>query len=442
MPRQLGSPQIRATYHFLFAAESDGRIFGLEELQEASGWTQKTTQANLSKKLSDFVSKVDGGYKCRGVSTHTEESFCRLCSQKSALVQDPRRPSLHPKIDGLVVKAREAALAAVQHYNNPTTVFRSDNYVVLMNIAFTSLFQAIFESKRVDYTVYDRRTGKAKRVAGGKPMLWDVIQSAKYYEEDSGSPVVKNLRFLTKIRHEIEHRALHISEIDVSLCGHCQAMLMNFERILVKEFTSYYSLRTSLALPLHLSGDRPDETIEAMREMHRKEYDEIRGIINQFHEQLTDDIMGDPSFCFRVWLIPKSANRAKSSDISIEFVRLDDCTLQQRQQLENAIVAFKPYAQVVDLREQYPLGLKALAAELPINQWETSALIWELKLKEDPACYREFRWQSTSTKAFSKQALKVLRSELDHGVDMEDLRMRFSAYTRESRKLGGAVSSA
>ena len=434
MPRQLGSPQIRAAYHFLVAAEREGRVFSFKELQEGSGWAPGNVRVNLSKKLSDFVTKVNGGYKCSGVSTHTEESFCRLCSQNASLARDPHRPSLHPKIEGLVVKAREAALAAVQHYNNPTTVFRSDNYVVLMTIAFTSLFQAIFKRDGVDYTVYEKRTGKAKTVAGGKPMLWDVMHSAKHYEEDSSSPVVENLRFLTKMRHEIEHRALHISEIDVSLCGHCQAMIMNFERILVKEFTSYYSLRTSLTLPLHLSGERPGQTVKAMREIHSKEYEEIKEVVSQFHAGLGDDIVGDPSFCFRVWLIPKSANRAKSSDMSIEFVRLDDCTPQQREQLESAIVALKPYAQLVDIREQYPLGLKALAAELPINEWETRALVWELNLRDDPACCREFRWQSTSTKAFSMQALNILRSEIDRRGDMKDLRKRFSAHEK-SRKL-------
>ncbi len=334
-----------------------------------------------------------------------------------------------------MIKAREAALAAVQHYNNPTTVFRSDNYIVLMTIAFTSLFQSVFERDGVDYTVYDRKTGNAKTVAGGKPMLWDVIQSAKHYEEVPNSPVVENIGFLRRIRNEIEHRGFRITGIDVDLCGHCQAMLMNFESILVNEFTPYYSLKTSLALPLHLSGDRPAQTVESTRDVHRKEYEELKSVMNQFHANLEDDVLSDPSFCFRVWLIPKSANRAKSSDMSIEFVRVDDCTPEQREQLENAIVAFKPYAQVVDLREQYPLGVKALADELPINQWETQALIWEIKLRDDPVCYREFRWQSTNAKAFSHQALERLRSELER-VDMADLRKRFSEYGK-SRRSGG-----
>lgn len=41
-------------------------------------------------------------------------------------------------------KARESALLAVETYNKPATSFKSGGYIVLMCIAWTSLFHAIF----------------------------------------------------------------------------------------------------------------------------------------------------------------------------------------------------------------------------------------------------------------------------------------------------------
>ena len=41
-------------------------------------------------------------------------------------------------------KARDAALAAVEIYNKPAIDFRAGNYIVLMVIAWTALFHAIF----------------------------------------------------------------------------------------------------------------------------------------------------------------------------------------------------------------------------------------------------------------------------------------------------------
>ena len=37
----------------------------------------------------------------------------------------------------LLKKSREAALAAVQIFNNPNVTFKSETYIVLMNIAWT-----------------------------------------------------------------------------------------------------------------------------------------------------------------------------------------------------------------------------------------------------------------------------------------------------------------
>ncbi|MHB1488087.1 MAG: DUF3644 domain-containing protein [Acidimicrobiales bacterium] len=55
----------------------------------------------------------------------------------------------------LVAKARESALAAVRVYNDPAAGFRTETFIVLMVIAWNSLFQAILERDSLDYYVRD-----------------------------------------------------------------------------------------------------------------------------------------------------------------------------------------------------------------------------------------------------------------------------------------------
>jgi len=55
------------------------------------------------------------------------------------------------KVKELIEKSRESAILAVDIYNKPATKFRSFSFIVLMNIAWTSLFHAIFERQKIKY---------------------------------------------------------------------------------------------------------------------------------------------------------------------------------------------------------------------------------------------------------------------------------------------------
>lgn len=57
----------------------------------------------------------------------------------------------------LLRKSREAALAAVQIFNNPNITFKSESYVVLMIIAWTYLLHAYFRHQKIDYRYYKQK---------------------------------------------------------------------------------------------------------------------------------------------------------------------------------------------------------------------------------------------------------------------------------------------
>jgi hypothetical protein len=337
---------MRRAYAFLVEVERSGRTFTREELVAASGWTPNTTEANLSKKLSQILHRENGVYRSSGAIDLGEEGFYRICSQKSALAADPRRPTLSQKTEELVIKARESVLAAVQHYNNPTSLFRSGNYLVLMIIGYTALFHAIFERDGVDYI--ERKNDRSPKLTkDGEPYHWDALHSARYYAQHYANrydkhflaSVAENINLMLPIRNRVEHR--HMPQLDLKICGHCQGMLIGFERILKQEFTNYYALNPSLSLALQFSTERSHEQAQALKHLQSAEYSELQEHISRFHANLPDEIAGNTAFEFRVWLVQKPANRERGSDMSIEFVPTDRLSREEYADLQQAIIAVK-----------------------------------------------------------------------------------------------------
>ena len=69
-----------------------------------------------------------------------------------------------------------------------------------------------------------------------------------------------------------------------------------------------------------------------------------------------------------------------------------------------------------------------LAAKLGLTGPRTHALIYELKIQEDPDCYKELRRKSQVYKGYSKKALDALRV----GKDTLDLA---AVWQRQRKKL-------
>ncbi len=62
----------------------------------------------------------------------------------------------------LLAQSQDAALTAVQVFNNPLIKFKSETFIVLMNIAWTYLLHAYYHRTRVEYRYY-RGVNKGRR---------------------------------------------------------------------------------------------------------------------------------------------------------------------------------------------------------------------------------------------------------------------------------------
>jgi hypothetical protein len=108
----------------------------------------------------------------------------------------------------LVTKSREAMLTAVQIFNNPNVVFKSESFIVLSNIAWTYFMHSYFREKGIEYRYYKqgaqrKRYDKTKR---GSFKYWELERCLNDDNCPINSVSKLNLIFLIGLRHEIEHQ--------------------------------------------------------------------------------------------------------------------------------------------------------------------------------------------------------------------------------------------
>lgn len=366
--------RFRSAYQFLVEREKNRTEFSLDELAEATGWKSSSASANLTKKLKTIVQRVEPKkpklYRAVSVSSYTEEVFIRLMSQNQAVSANPQRPVLEQEVESLVTKARESALLALQIYNNPTAGFKTEAFSVLMVIAWTALFHAMFERDGVAY-FYTESDG-SPRLIDGDEKAWELSECARHHWAEESGPVRENLRFFTRFRNKVEHR--YLPSIDPLVAGECQALLFNFDEKLVREFGQFYAINESLAVPLQTGNARSLCRTDALRELQARQYDQVRGFVDEYRAGLSDEVISDERYCFRVFLIPKAGNHLSSSDVAFEFVRTEQLTPEQRKDLDSKI------ALVRDRQVRVPVANEGLLSPTEV----VTRIATELKIPFKP----------------------------------------------------------
>src|SRR4051794_23777563 len=107
----------------------------------------------------------------------------------------------------LVGQSQDAALTAVQVFNNPLIRFKSENFIVMMNLAWTYLLHASYRNQRIEYR-YHGGSGKGRRydrTADGSFKYWDLRKCLIVRECPLDNETKKNISFLIGLRDEITH---------------------------------------------------------------------------------------------------------------------------------------------------------------------------------------------------------------------------------------------
>ena len=223
--------------------------------------------------------------------------------------------------DELLIKAREAMIAAVHSFNGAGLHFRAELFIVSAIIAWTYLLHAYFKREGIDYRYY-RAVGGAKQVQrteNGAEKYWELGRCLRANRCPLEKGVKQNLEFLLELRHEIEHRST--SRIDDAVSAKLQACCINFNEAIKTLFGAQFGLERRLPIALQFVTFNPDQRAVLRKASALPRH--IETMMETFHERLSPEEQADPHFAYRVAFVPKTVNRASTADLAVEFVRGD-----------------------------------------------------------------------------------------------------------------------
>lgn len=284
-----------------------------------------------------------------------------------------------------IEKCRSATLAAVEAYNKPGPRFRTAHYLVLINIAWTALFHAVFykRGRRPWYRSGDKSAGKGIRYQkiDGEPKHWDLSKCLVEFYGGQLPAERKNLEFLVGLRNKIEHR--HLPQLDAALYGECQAALLNLEALLVSEFGARYALSEYLAVSLQFSQVMPEEKRRAAGALATSAARSVSEYVTKFRGGLQATVLNSIKYSFNVFLVPKVVNRASAADVSVEFIRVDEASADELARLDRLNVLIR--------EKQVPVSNLDLMKASDVVAEVDKALPHAFTLNAHADCWRHFK---------------------------------------------------
>jgi hypothetical protein len=223
--------------------------------------------------------------------------------------------------DELLVKAREAMIAAVHSFNGAGLHFRAELFIVTAVIAWTYLLHAFFKREGIDYRFWKNGPAgrEVEKTEHGADKYWELGKCLKSNECPLSKGEKDNLEFLLELRHEIEHRSTN--RIDDAVSAKLQSCAINFNDLIKKHFGKQFGLERRLPIALQFMTFSPDQRAILKRAGDLPRH--VETMMDAFHRRLSDEEVNDPRFAFRVALVPKTANRPKSADAAYELVSAD-----------------------------------------------------------------------------------------------------------------------
>jgi len=221
----------------------------------------------------------------------------------------------------------DSALLAVEVYNKPRTSFRSEAFIALMVMAWTRLFHAYFNSTIGDKYYYKKKNGRYE-IIDGERKSWELSTCIKKYGKLSAA-AEKNLQFFIKLRNKIEHRHIDKREVDVLIFGECQALLYNYETLIIQLFGQKFALNESLVYSLQFSQLRTASQKKASKSALSKDLSDLVSFVEKYRNSLSDDEFNSQEYSIKLIQIPKISNTNRG-DAAIEFVRWDSLSEEDK----------------------------------------------------------------------------------------------------------------
>jgi hypothetical protein len=217
----------------------------------------------------------------------------------------------------LIEKSKEAALNAVQTFNNPLVKFKTETFIVLMVIAWTYMLHAYCRRQHIEYRYFDQGMQRKRfhKTARGAYKFWELERCLRDPSCPLDRDTKNNLRFLIGLRHEIEHQMA--LGLDSYLGSRYQACCLNFDYWLRSLFGEKHSIGTLIPLALQFteihSEPTPDVKSAALPP-------KVVSYIKTFDDSLSSDEFNAPRYAYRLFFTRRLSGRPGQADRVVEFI--------------------------------------------------------------------------------------------------------------------------
>ena len=220
----------------------------------------------------------------------------------------------------LLKSSREAALNAVQTFNNPLATFKSETFIVEMSIAWRCLLHAYFRKHGIEYRKEEAGIGRRRFKRTPSGAYWHLSLGDCLHHEKCplDKPTTANLFFLLGLRDEIEHRVCF--GLDERLSPRYLACCLNYQAAVTDLFGEKHSVEKYAAVTLQFSSTllQPSDDVTAAPLPAG-----IAKYIQDFDDSLSDSDFNSPKFAVRLIFTQKVVNHKGQADKVIEFVAPD-----------------------------------------------------------------------------------------------------------------------
>ncbi|WP_185803378.1 DUF3644 domain-containing protein [Pontivivens nitratireducens] len=254
-----------------------------------------------------LISEIRGQAKHKSVKPASDEDLDAFLTTWPDIDHET---GLSVRGDELLIKAREAMIAAVQTFNSAGLTFRAELFIVTSIIAWTYLLHAWFKRQGIDYRYQGQKTKE------GADKFWELTHCLKQGKCPAKGGVAKNLKFLVEIRHEIEHRST--SRIDDALGAKLQSCALNFNDLLKREFGAQYGLekRLPIALQFVSFGAEQRSALKKAAGLPKN----LEAAIDAFENGLSEELMKDPAYRMSYGFVPITAKNPGAADTAVQIV--------------------------------------------------------------------------------------------------------------------------
>src|SRR6202008_3523699 len=153
-------------------------------------------------------------------------------------------------------------------------------------------------------------------------------------------PLQANLNFFIGLRNKVEHRYVSPGDVDTLIFGECQALLYNFESILVQLFGDGYVLQENLVYSLQFSMIRTPEQRIANRSVLSVEMQSLYSFVERYRSSLPSEVFDSQEYSVKLIQIPRVSNTNRN-DLAVEFVRWSELSDSDREQYQQLVTIIK-----------------------------------------------------------------------------------------------------